>query len=153
MAPVESSFTKTINSFIHERGCAAAGHLFIVCLLNVCLYEAAGGPQKDQLNLKKSCPKLFLSSMSNNEMNSNMVSHMPCCETRNVLVWFSSWFFFTKLNEQMGIIFCLEKYVWSSANRSTNYIFVLWTLVLDRNATIPVLPWRGGRVYGLALTM
>lgn len=74
MAPVESSFTKTINSFIHERGCAAAGHLFIVCLLNVCLYEAAGGPQKDQLNLKNSC--CLLSSMSNNEMNSNMVSHI-----------------------------------------------------------------------------
>lgn len=72
MAPVESSFMKTINSFIHERGCAAAGHLFIVCLLNVCLYEAAGGPQKDQLNLKNSCPKLLLSSMSNNEM----VSHV-----------------------------------------------------------------------------
>lgn len=54
MATVESSFMTAINSFIHERGCAVTGLLFIVCLLE-CVPVRLLWPQKDSVAFDDYC--------------------------------------------------------------------------------------------------
>lgn len=141
MAAVESSLTQTIDSFIHERGSPAGG---LYCLLNMYFW---GRRQTAERQVKSWRVQTLFSLFADNETN----SISPTLQNQTSLQ-----FIFASLlcmsQQEFFFVFCAGEsegtYSRPSANHSINYIFVLRTVLLSWNATIPVLPQRGGRVDG-----
>lgn len=112
-------------------------------------YEAAGKLWKDHLNSKGSSLQTSLPVMKLILLSPPLQNQRRPCDL-------SSHCYFECANGNAFFVFGVGeaegRYSRSSANHSINYIFVWWTVVLGWNATIPVLPWRGGRVDAVALT-
>lgn len=151
VATVESSWMNTINSVIHGRGSAGTGLLFIVYLLECGVVMLLWSERVDLLkslsvhtdqSLTARLGLIHWKEKLDIQLFPNMASLVLYCGNQNGL---AQDFWLILYEDQQSVLkvwklrhFSVWKNLGSLFYRNIIPIFVLWTLVSERNAIIPV---------------